>query len=76
MIYYHGLYVTFCDDVIPNAGGYFCQVYTDRDLDYEIDCFCIHPYEFNTYQEAEERAKEYLDKCFPPSRLPRFDRSG
>jgi len=36
----HYVNVAFVDDVEPNEGGYYCQVY-DED-DYEIDNFVIH----------------------------------
>lgn len=37
------VYVSYIDDCCENEGGYWCQVYCDDFLDYEIDDFCIHP---------------------------------
>lgn len=50
---YKGFYVTYTADCEDNLGGYFCQVYKDSNLDYEIDNFCIHKEELleNNVQE-------------------------
>ena len=36
------VYVTFCDDTEPNKGGYYCQIYSDYNLDDEVDNLVIH----------------------------------
>ena len=35
-------YITSTPDCGENEGGLFCQVYTDRACDNEIDNFCVH----------------------------------
>ena len=35
------LYITFCDDIGVNNGGYYCQVYENELMDNEIDNFVI-----------------------------------
>ena len=35
------VYISFCDDVGENKGGYYCQVYADSNCDNEIDNFVI-----------------------------------
>ena len=37
------VYVTCTDDCEPNEGGYYCEVYADEDLMYDLDFFCVHP---------------------------------
>jgi hypothetical protein len=39
-----------CDD---NTNGYFCQVYTDADMEHEIDYFCIHTDDCDCTNEKE-----------------------
>lgn len=46
------VYVTFCDDLEPNEGGYYCQVYTDLDLCNQVDDFCIHAEELQQYDHV------------------------
>lgn len=35
------LFVSFCPDTEPNKGGYYCQVYADSDMEFELDNFTI-----------------------------------
>lgn len=42
------VYITFCDDIGENKGGYYCQVYTDADFENEIDNFVIDAEEVAT----------------------------
>ena len=40
---YGNLWISRIEDCDENEGGYFCQVYADSDMQYEIDAFCICP---------------------------------
>lgn len=53
------VYVSLCDDVDPNKGGYFCQVYSDEDMQEELDYFCIHPEDLEC-ASVEELVREYV----------------
>ena len=52
-------------DCGENKGGYFCQVYKDENMEYEIDFFCIHPEDCDCKNDEEvdsfieEYAKQY-----------------
>lgn len=35
------VYISFCDDIGDNEGGYFCQVYADMEMQNETDYFTI-----------------------------------
>lgn len=39
---YEMRYVSLCDDIGENKGGYFCQVYLDEYGENEFDYFVIH----------------------------------
>jgi len=39
---YDMVFVSLCDDIGENEGGYFCQVYDDEDMENEINYFVIH----------------------------------
>lgn len=62
MVQVDDFYITFCDD----NNGYYCQVYTDENLEYEIDNFVIHAEELTSVNyndklnEAEKIATEYV----------------
>jgi len=49
------VYVTFCDDTFPNKGGYYCQIYGDENLQWELDNFVIHN---NELAGAQDRLKK------------------
>ena len=40
---YGNVWISRTEDCDENKGGYFCQVYLDKDMEHEIDFFCIHP---------------------------------
>lgn len=42
---YGNVWVSITTDCGENAGGYYCQVYKDEDMSYQIDDFCIHTYD-------------------------------
>lgn len=50
-------YVTFKEDVAPNEGGFYCQIYDDINLENEIDNFVISK---EIAYKAEEYAREYV----------------
>jgi len=62
------VYINFTEDTPPNRGGFYCQVYDDPLMNYEIDGFTIHAYELagaddkkrNAYIIATSRAKSRL----------------
>lgn len=51
-------YISLKEDVDPNEGGYYCQVYTDESLENEIDYFTISKDE--DVDEAIDNEIEYL----------------
>ena len=57
---YKGFYITYIDDCNENVGGYFCQVYTNNNLDYELDNFCIHKEDLIN-SSVEENITKYID---------------
>lgn len=59
---YRDLYVSSTPDCDENEGGYYCQVYLDEDMEYEIDDFCIHPEELAANPNVEHWMKEYIDE--------------
>ena len=56
------VYLCFNEDCEDNEGGYWVEVYTDKDLNNRIDDFCIHPDDCNCSDmfEVEECAKTYV----------------
>lgn len=50
-----------CDE---NEGGYYCMVYSDEDLNNQIDDFCIHPEDCDceNEDEVEEFIKSYAEQ--------------
>ena len=52
--------VSLCDDVAPNKGGYYCEVYLDDSCCEEIDNFVIYPFELVNGKTPEDVAKEYI----------------
>lgn len=57
---YKGFYITCIEDCDENIGGYFCQVYKDKELDFEIDYFCIHKEDLIN-KSIEDNIKEYIN---------------
>ena len=37
------VYVTYTDDCCENEGGYYCEVWADEDIMYDLGFFCVHP---------------------------------
>lgn len=46
------LYITLTDDCGENAGGYYCEVYLDKDYIFEFDNFVIHNDDERTIEEC------------------------
>lgn len=40
---YGNVWISTTPDCYENEGGYYCEVYSDRDMTNRIDYFCIHP---------------------------------
>ena len=47
------VWISRTEDCGENKGGYFCQVYSDENMEYEIDYFCIHPEDCNCRNEND-----------------------
>lgn len=58
------LYVTFVEDVFPNEGGYYCEIYLDDSCCNEVDNFVIHPFELIDGKTPEDVAKTYIENEF------------
>ena len=53
------VYVSLCDDLGENKGGYYCEVYLDEDSD-SIDNFVIHADWLEDYT-IEECVNAYIN---------------
>lgn len=53
------LFISLCDDVEPNKGGYYCEVYLDEDCITEFDNFVIHKEDLDCF-ENEDNGIEVL----------------
>lgn len=53
------LFITLCDDIDDNKGGYFCQVYLDEDCSEDYDYFVIHKEDL----ECCVNEDEYIQIC-------------
>lgn len=58
------LYVSFVEDVFPNKGGYYCEIYLDDGGCNEVDNFVIHSFELVNGKTPEEIAKTYIENEF------------
>ena len=64
------LFISLCDDVEPNKGGYYCEVYLDEDGITEFDNFVIHKEDLFSFENKSEgiicyfaiAEKEYFSK--------------
>ena len=52
------VWISRTNDCDENEGGYYCQVYSDEDMDYQIDDFCIHVDDCNC--EDEEEVEKFI----------------
>ena len=59
---YGNVYVSCIADCGDNTGGCYCQVYSDENMENQIDDFCIHPDDCDCTNENEVEAfiKEYV----------------
>ena len=53
------LFISLCDDVEPNKGGYYCEVYLNEDCISEYDNFVIHKEDLDCF-ENEDNGIEVL----------------
>jgi hypothetical protein len=53
------LYINVCNDVFPNEGGYFCEVYLNKDDEFEYDNFVIR----NEDLICAESEAEFIQIC-------------
>ena len=58
---YKDFYITYTKDCCENKGGYFCQIYLDSNLDYEVDNFCIHAEELH-HNKIEDMIISYMEQ--------------
>ena len=58
----HKIYITYINDCEYNKGGFYCEVYSDRNCDHKIDDFCVHPGDFEPYfgDDFYERLEDYI----------------
>ena len=60
------VYVTYVNDCEDNAGGFYCETYSDENCDHKIDDFCVHLESLWNYSEPYserailDRLKEYI----------------
>ena len=52
------LFISLCDDIGENNGGYFCQVYLDKDGTDEYDNFVIHKEDLDCFYNKSEGITE------------------
>lgn len=52
------LYITMTEDCFPNEGGYYCEVYRDKECIDEFDNFVIHKEDLDCFANKEEGIKE------------------
>ena len=52
------LFISLCDDIGENNGGYFCQVYLDEDGTDEYDNFVIHKEDLDCFYNKSEGITE------------------
>lgn len=48
------LFISLCDDVEPNKGGYYCEVSLDEDGISEFDNFVIHKEDLDCFENKVE----------------------
>lgn len=48
------LFISLCDDVEPNKGGYYCEVYLNEDGITEFDNFVIHKEDLFSFENKSE----------------------
>lgn len=60
----NSIYVSTTPDCGTNKGGFFCQVYADESLNYEIDDFGVHPTDCDctNENEVEEFIENYVGR--------------
>lgn len=67
---YGDVWISICRDCGENEGGYFCQVYSDKYMEDEIDYFCIHCEDCDcTNQEEIEKFIEEYSKMYKGEKI-------
>lgn len=62
------VYISVTEDCGENEGGFYCQVYSDKDCENQIDDFCIHPEDCDCKDEAKverfihEYTRQYIQR--------------
>lgn len=51
------LFISLCDDVEPNEGGYYCEVYLDEDCNEDFDNFVIHKEDLDCFENEDNGIK-------------------
>lgn len=62
------VYVTTCDDCGDNVGGFYCEVYTDKALQNEIDNFTINK-EWLSDSTVEQCIENYISEAYYNQRI-------
>lgn len=65
MMKYENIWISMTPDCGENKGGYYCQTYSDEEMDNQIDDFCIHTDDCNcnNQEDVENFIKRYA-KCY------------
>lgn len=52
------LYISMTEDCFPNEGGYYCEVYRDKECIDEFDNFVIHKEDLDCFVNKEDGIRE------------------
>jgi hypothetical protein len=55
------LFISLCDDCGENKGGYFCQVYLDKDGSEDYDNFIIHKKDLDCFENEDECIQKHCE---------------
>lgn len=58
---YGKVWISMTSDCDENLGGYYCQIYNDKEMENQIDDFCIHTNDCDcsNQEEVEIFIREY-----------------
>lgn len=56
------LFISLCDDVEPNKGGYYCEVFLDEGGVEEFDNFVIHKEDLDCFENKENGINVLCDE--------------
>lgn len=56
------VFITCVHDCDENAGGFYCETYSDENCEHKIDDFCVHPGDFKPYFGSDfyDRLEDYI----------------